>query len=386
MRELVRILLLHNRYREPGGEDAVVAAEAGLLRAAGHEVVEHVTANPTATRESAIALARAPWNTSAARECAAVIRSHQPDVVHIHNTWFSQSPAVVATAARNAPVVMTLHNYRLLCANSLLYRDGGPCQLCVGSHPWHGVVHRCYRRSAAASVPAAATIAWNRWRSTYDDVAAFVALTEFGRQRFVAGGVPAERIRVKPHFVPDPGPRPAPASDSDEVLYVGRLSPEKGVHIALQAWLGAAVPGLRLTIVGEGPQQAALRRLNVPGVSFAGRMAPAQLRNRMLRARALLVPSQWYEPFGLVAIEAMAAGMPVAVSDIGGLPDIVGDSGWPVPAGDHRAWVRALERLADSSQIDQRGAVARETWATRFSPAVALPALERLYAAALQRP
>jgi hypothetical protein len=163
----LRVLQVHTHYREEGGEDSVVRAEAELLRSAGHDVVVHQARNPSGALATGASLAMSPWNPLAAREVRRLAERVRPDVAHVHNTWYALSPSVLAAlSAAAVPVVMTLHNYRLLCANAQLFRDGRPCEDCVGSHPWHGVRHRCYRGSALASAPAAATIAFNGRRQT----------------------------------------------------------------------------------------------------------------------------------------------------------------------------------------------------------------------------
>ena len=144
----LRVLQIHNRYREPGGEDAVAAAEADLLRGCGHAVIEHHVTNPSGGVAAAASLAAAPWNPASAREMRRAIRESAPDVAHLHNTWFTLSPSVLgALSGAGVPVVMTLHNYRLVCANALLFREGRPCRDCVGRSPWPGVRHRCYHDS-----------------------------------------------------------------------------------------------------------------------------------------------------------------------------------------------------------------------------------------------
>ena len=381
----MRVLQVHNRYRRPGGEDTVVEAEADLLRGGGHEVHLLEGQNPHSWLPAARKLARAPWNSSAVRAVHEAAVRLRPDVAHVHNTWFTFTPAVVeALSECGVPVVMTLHNYRLICANSYLFRDGGPCEQCVASHPWHGVVHRCYNHSALASVPASATIAYNRRRGTWNrNVSLFFALTRFSRDRFVAGGLPADQIRVKPHFFPDPGPRAQPPSASPTILYAGRLAPEKGLDVLIRAL--NRTEDLELLVLGTGDDEARLRRLAGPGVRFLGQRSPADVRHYMAQSRALAFPSLSYETFGLVLVEAMAAGLPTVASELGGTPDIVGpDSGLLVPPGSVEAWASALRRLDDDT-VDAAGQAARTRWRHQFSPWVALPELERGYEWAIEQ-
>jgi glycosyltransferase involved in cell wall biosynthesis len=382
----VRILQVHNRYREPGGEDVVVRAEADLLRRAGHEVVQWQVQNPQGTLAAAVTLTRSPWNSRAAHSLEQLAARLRPHIAHVHNTWFALSPSILPALRRaGVPVVMTLHNYRLLCANSRLFRDGRPCEDCVGTHPWHGVRHRCYRDSALQSLPAAGTIALHGLLGTWRrDVSLFLALNDFSRTRFVSGGLPPERIRVKPNFVADPGPRAVPNAGSPTVLYAGRIVSEKGLAVLLAAWRRAAVGSLELLIVGDGSMRPALQRLDVPGVRFAGQLPGDEVRRCMLGARALVLPTLSYEGQPMAVLEALAAGVPVLASDIGGMPELLRPLGpdWLVPPGVEEAWAAALGRLTDPRLVEQAGRRARAVYEQSFTEASALGALEAAYALA----
>jgi glycosyltransferase involved in cell wall biosynthesis len=378
----LRILQVHTHYREPGGEDVVVRAEAALLRAAGHEVVAYQAENPEHRLPAAAALAGSVWNPLAARAVSRAVKRIRPDVAHVHNTWFTLSPAVVWSLHQaGVPVVMTLHNYRLVCANAELYRDGRPCERCVGSHPWHGVRHRCYRGSALQSVPAAATIAVNRRLGTWrDHVDHFLVPSAFARGMLVRAGLPADRIQVKPNFVEDPSPRRRPASASPTVLFVGRLVAQKGIDVLLDAWRRTG-GGLELAVIGDGPLQAELLDRRVPGVRFEGHLSASAVRDQMLAGRALVFPSRSYEVQPLVVLEALAAGLPVLASDLGGMPELLEPLGpeWLVPAGDPVGWAVALARLDDAERIGEAGARARARYEQAFTPEAAIAALEAAY-------
>lgn len=359
----MRVLQVHCRYRLPGGEDAVVEREAALLRAAGHDVETLVVHNPESARTTAVALAAAPWNRAAAgrvREQALRVR---PDVVHVHNTWFALSPAVLR-AVRSAalPTVLSLHNYRLSCVSANFYRDGAPCFDCLGRSPAPGVRHRCYRGSAAASAAVAATVEVARLRRVWQrDVDAFAIPSARARELLVQSGVPASKAHVVPNVVADVPGRAEPAASST-VLYVGRLTPEKGLDVLLRAWTAAPPPGLRLVVVGGGPLDEVVRSAAGSGVELAGRLAPGEVVQRMQAARALVVPSVWDEPFGLVVAEAAAAGLPVLAASSGALPELLaasGSTGWLVPPGDAAAWGAALASLASGSLADDLEAAGR---------------------------
>lgn len=320
------LLKVHTHYQQPGGEDQVFSTEVAILRQRGHHVVDLTFHNQELDRmppwrQGAVTL----WNQEAYRRVMEIIRAHRPDLVHVHNTFPLASPAVVhAAKAEGVPVVMTLHNYRLLCVNALLFRHGQVCEACMGRLPWRGALYGCYRKSRAASAVVGGMIALHRALGTWNLVDRFIALTEFGRQKFIEGGFPPEKIVVKPNFVhPDPGPG---EGRGGYALFVGRLSPEKGLGTLLRAWerLGGK---MHLKIVGDGPLapevQEAQKR--IPGVEWLGRKAPEEVYALMGEAAFLVFPSEWYETFGRVAIEAFAKGTPVLAAHIGAVGEVTED-------------------------------------------------------------
>ncbi len=382
------ILQIHNRYREGGGEDTVVRKERALLESAGHDVVEFEAENPPGAVAAARTLAVSAWNLASARSVKEAVAVRRPDVAHVHNTWWRLTPSILKPLAdAHVPIAMTLHNYRLLCANAMLFREGRPCEECVGTHPWRAVPYRCYRGSAFASAVAASAIEVARRLGVWGDVSVFITLTEFAKQRFVAAGLTADRLIVKPNFVDDPGSRTNPASASNTILFVGRLSEEKGVRTLLDAWRDAALDDLELLIVGDGPLAGELRATAPPAVRFAGRVPPAQVVELMRQARAMAFPSVWYEGQPMVLLEALAAGLPLVVSDIGGIPETVGDGGAAVSAlpGDRSAWARALSRLTDAASVEVASMQARAVYEARYSVEPALEGLVRAYEMAIER-
>lgn len=380
----MKILQVHNAYREAGGEDAVVRAEAELLTDAGHVVTRLHVANPQGAVRAAAGLALAPWNPAAARRVGEAAERLRPDVAHMHNTWYRLSPSVLgALKRRGVPVVMTLHNYRVMCINGQLLRRGQVCTRCVGRLPLPGLRYRCYRdswgASAAATLALGAAHAAHVWQRHVD---LFLAMSQFARDQFIAGGLPEEHIRVKPHFVPDPGERQLPPSASGKVLFVGRLSREKGLYPLLDAWAEAATGGCELLVVGAGPLRRELEARALPRVRFLGWQPPDEVRKLMLNARLLVFPSIWYETFGLTIVEAMAAGVPVLASDLGGTPELLGPlaGDWLVPPGDARSWAAALSAtVQDNGRIDAAGCQARRRYADLYSPGRGLELLEGAY-------
>lgn len=383
----MRVLQVHTTYREPGGEDSVVRAEGRLLERAGHVVTRHEAANPSGAR-TALALAASPYNAVAGRSAVAAAQRANADVAHVHNTWYAMGPAVPSSLARaGVPVVVTLHNYRRVCVNASLFRDGGPCTDCVGHSPWSGVRHRCYRDSAVASAAAATGILLNRWLQVPDrSVGVFLVLNRFMADVLVRGGLPADKVVVKCNSVPDPGPRTRPPSNGHQVVVLGRVEALKGVDLLVDAWEQVQPQGLELVIVGEGPLRPALQARGVKGVRFTGQQAPAQVRELLLSARALVLASRLFEGQPMSIVEAMAAGLPVLAPRAGGSPELLADLGpeWLVPPSGVSAWVDALTWLASApaAVVDAAGEAARGRWEREHTEAVALEALQSAYARA----
>ncbi len=334
----LKVVLAHNHYGSsaPSGENAVFEAERALLAARGHAVVSFERHSDEirsrGLRGLAAGAAATPWNPFAARRLRALLERERPDVLHVHNPFPLLSPSIFH-AARGLPVatVWTLHNYRPFCAAATLLRDGVPCTACIDRRsPLPGLRHGCYRGSRAATLPLAAMIGLlDRAGTLAREVDAFVVLTGFQRDMVVRAGLPASRVHVKANFLADP-PAPLPWADREpRVLYAGRLGPEKGVRVLLDAWsLWPDAP--LLEIAGDGPERASLEeRARVHGlgdrVRFLGQLTPEDVARRMRGARLLAVPSLCFEGFPLVVRDAFAAGVPVAASRLGALADVVHD-------------------------------------------------------------
>jgi len=363
----------------------VVETERQLLEDAGHVVDTSLLDNPHGLWPSLAALATAAWNTKAAGKVLETAQRFRPDVIHVHNTWFALSPAVFPTLkADRYPVVATIHNYRLACVNALLYRDERPCMDCVGRLPWPGVLHRCYRGSAIQSGVVAVTIAKHRRRGTWEhDVDRIIVLTRFAADILVRSGIPESRIVVTPNVVNDPGRRAGPPSAGTSVLYVGRLTQEKGILNLLSAWSRAELPGLELLVIGDGPLMDEVRTAAGAGVSVLGRLPPDEVRRMMLEARALVLPSRWYEGMPMVLLEAMSAGLPVVVPDHGDLVEVAGSGGVPFQALRIESLAGALELIVDGAHSDRRGELSRAAYLDKFVPVDGAARLEEIYAEAV---
>ena len=399
----MKILVIHNRYRDPGGEDSVVEAEVAMLRQEAGASVRTLVFDNAASRSvsgrvgQSLALLEASWSLRSAREVEQELRKFQPDLVHVHNFWFKATPSVHGMVARcGVPCVQTLHNFRLLCVNAQFLREGKVCEDCLGRSVLRGVAHRCYKDSLVASSSVAAMITINRLRGTWQrEVDAFIALTAHSREKFIQAGWPADRIFLKPNFGMASVAPYGPPSASRIFLFVGRLSPEKGVGLLLEAWSRSGLSATaKLRIVGDGPlredlqTQAAALGLSQEQVEFAGFLSPTRVASEIALSRALILPSIWYETFGMTILEAAARARPALVSEIGALPEVVldGVTGLTFTPGDVSALALGLRRLAASDDlVDALGAEARSRYLGKYTRAQNLPALLRIYKFAVER-
>jgi glycosyltransferase involved in cell wall biosynthesis len=374
----MRILIAHNNYQLPGGEDGVVEAEISLLRSKGHEVAEYRRDNSEITGMSKPVLAaNTLWSRHTAHELVRLIAEFRPDVVHAHNTFPLISPSLYWAAERaGVPVVQTLHNFRLLCVSAMFLRDGKVCEECMGRLPWRGVVNKCYRDSAVQSALLAGMLVLHRSLGTYrNKVSRYIALNDFCRNKFIEGGLPSERIVVKPNFADG-------TADNRELrqgaLFVGRFSSEKGIGVLMSAV--DQVPACQLSVIGSGPDEVTLcSRTNIQKLGFLTR---DQIYHHMKGATFLLVPSICYETFGLVVIEAFACGLPVIASRIGALAELVRDGetgllfepGNPRDLADKIAWA-----MANPEHMREMGRKARAQYEAEFSAEVNYLLLMNIY-------
>jgi glycosyltransferase involved in cell wall biosynthesis len=337
-------------------------------------------------KDRALLPLRSVWSFSAEHDLTFRLQERRPDVVHVHNTFPLFSPSVLRAAHRlDLPVVATLHNFRLMCANAVLQRDGAPCEDCVGRIAWRGVLHGCYRESKVQSLPLATGISvhnslhtWRRYVTT------LVAPSEFVRSRYVAGGFDPEQIVVKPHAVPQAGAVREGAGDS--VVFLGRLQEDKGFADLLQAWDSSLG---ELVVVGDGPLRGEAEALakRDPSVRVLGQLPWADCMEVLRSARVVVVPARSYETFGLVVVEAFAHGVPVVASRIGALAELVddGETGALTEPGDPEGLRKALGWLVDPATSIACGQRARQVYLDRFTPERDLEATERIYTDAIAR-
>jgi glycosyltransferase involved in cell wall biosynthesis len=385
----MRCLTIHNYYQQRGGEDVVFEAETAMLRQAGHAVESFTLHNDDIRTKSKLGtLALTLWNDGAYRALQGQIARFRPHVIHLHNQFPLISPSALSVARQSkAAVVMTLHNYRLLCPSANLYRNGAICTDCLQrTIKWPAVLHKCYRGSRMASGAVVAMSAFQQLAGNLSGVDRFIVLSRAARDLFLAAGFPADRMVVKPNSLPPP-PEPLVRQPRERMaLYVGRLVPEKGVGTLLDAWRGADGPQVPLAIVGEGPL-AQPAGSSDGRIVWLGRRDPAEVHELMRRASLLIFPSEWSEPFGLTIIEAFANGLPVLAARIGAAGELIdpGVTGATFEPGSAAGLAKAARKLLDSPEtIAAMGRRAQDVYRLEFSPDRNLERLNAIYRDAMR--
>jgi glycosyltransferase involved in cell wall biosynthesis len=393
----MKVLVVHSRYRStaPSGENAVVDQEVTALRAHGVDVELFERSSDDIASWSLARKAGLPLRSIHDREVRRTLLTHlehePPDVVHVHNTFPLLSPSVLgACTTAGVPVVATIHNYKLLCASGDFFRQGQPCHACADGRWMPGVRHGCYRGSVVATLPVAAGLALNRrrWQTM---VSAFIFISAAQRDLMAGLGLPADRLFVRHHFVPD---REGRAGVREQrVAYVGRLDEAKGVPLLLAGWSAfrEQCPDsvLRLHIAGGGPLEKVVRRWaqGRDDVEVHGLLSRSAATELVAGSLAVVVPSLWEETFGLVAVEAMAAGVAPIAPGRGSFPELVRDGvdGLLVTPGEPAALAAALRDVdAHPATWREMGRAGRRSFSERFEVAAAVTQLLDIYDYAIE--
>jgi glycosyltransferase involved in cell wall biosynthesis len=385
----MKILVMHNSYQQLGGEDVVFEQERRLLQQHGHDVVAYRRTNHEIEQFSMFErlglVTRIISANDSKREIGEILASFKPDLVHAHNTFMMISPSVYeACAEAHVPVLQTLQNYRILCPAAQLFRDGQVCQECTEHGLLRSVWHGCYRDSRTATAAVALMLKTHRKRRTWTEaVTGYVVATEFAREKFIEGGLPAEKIYVKPNFVdPDPGER---SCAGDYALFVGRLSPEKGLSTLLAGWtrLSTSIP---LVIAGDGPLRSTLEaevaKNRLRQVTFRGQLSANETRAAMKQAAFLVLPSLWFEGFPMVLAESLACGTPVLGSRLGAMQEIITDgrTGLHFTTGDSADLTQKVEWAWNHpSQLAEMGREARRDYESLYTPEMNYSLLMAIY-------
>ncbi|HPH06127.1 MAG TPA: glycosyltransferase [Methylotenera sp.] len=379
----MRILIAHNAYQHHGGEDGVVAAEIALLKNADHKVIEYFRHNDEIKSMGNLQLVQdALWSRQTTQDFSALIAKHQPDVIHAHNTFPLISPSAYWAAKRaGVPIVQTLHNFRFLCPQAMFLREGSVCEDCLGKTPWRGVVHRCYRDSFAHSAVLTTQITLHQKLGTYcNKVTRYIALNEFCRNKFIDGGLPADKIMVKPNFIDCPE-KPDWQSRHGG-LFVGRLSKEKGLDVLAGAI--KTLPSSPVKVIGGGELDAFAS--DAFGANYLGFQPLGSILMAMRHAAYLVIPSIWYENFPRTIVEAFSCGLPVIASRIGALADIVNDgvTGLLFDVGDSEDLAKKIA-WAEAHPVEMitMGKNARAEYEAKYTPVANYATLMAIYEQAM---
>jgi glycosyltransferase involved in cell wall biosynthesis len=325
----MRIFLAHNYYQQQGGETTVFTSEIVLMQNHGHHVIRYTDSNIRISTMNPLAVViQTVWSQPSYDKINRILQKEKPDIVHFHNTFPLISPAAYyACRANNVPVVQSLDNPRLICPAATFYRNGKLCQDCLGkTPPLPGIIHGCYHHSRVQTAVIASMLTFHRWSKTWINlVDTYLVATEFYKQKFIEGGLPAEKIVIKPHFIENDPVSYSSKQPGEYVLFIGRLDPEKGIRTLLNAWKKINIP---LKIRGDGQLEqevlefSLFNKLN--SIEIIKRLSKGELSQMIINARFLIWPSEgYYETFGMVAIECFAQGVPVIASNIGVMREIV---------------------------------------------------------------
>ena len=390
----MRVLQCHNFYRFAGGEDQVFHDESWLLKSNHHDVHHYLRDNRDIDNMSRVELAKATiWNSQTVSDLQTLLLQVEPEVIHFHNTFPLISTSAYHIAKRfHIPIVQTLHNYRLMCPCATLFRNGKECHTCVGKTlAIPGIIHKCYRSDRKATAVAATANAIQRSvKKSFHLVDRFIALSEQSRRQFELAGIPTSKMIVKPNFVrPDPG---TDHQQGSHAVFVGRLTEEKGVRTLLNAWQPSVDNPIReipLRIIGQGPLESLVRDAAVENsqISYLGQHKHAEVLKEVGKARVLLFPSIWPEPFGRSMIEAFATGTPVVASNTGAMKEIVTDgvNGLLFEPGNTNELRNQVARLFhDNVFFAQASRCAREAYEDRYTPKRNLDVLLQVYQEAIE--
>jgi len=375
----MRILFVHNYYGSsaPSGENRVFKAEVKMLKEHGHEV-QCFTRHSDEIRDKGImglvkGALSTPWNPFASHKLKGVLKLFKPDVVHVHNTFPLISPAIFHTIGNLASCVLTLHNYRIFCPAALPFRDGHICTECIDRKSvWPSLQHACYRGSRLATLPLAISVALHRMLGTWTDhVDAFIILSDFQRKVVINAGLPESLLHLKPNFYPGI-PSVVPWNQRGSyIVYVGRLTPEKGVKTLIRAWQLWGKNAPELHIIGDGELRSELEKMakDLP-IKFLGQMDSSSTHSEIAHSQLLVLPSECFEGSPMAVIEAYAFGTPVAVSDIGPLPSLIrnGECGLTFQFSNPSSLFEEIQSTWDKKQIlEEFGRCARNEFDTYYT-------------------
>lgn len=350
-----KILIVHNYYQIPGGEDTVVANEEQLLKEYGHEVFFYSRKNSELKTMSKLQKIMLPFtsifNIRTYIDIKQIIRRKNIEIVHVHNTLALISPSVYyAAKACKVPVIQTIHNFRLLCPGATFFREGHICEECITKGLKCAIKHNCYRESKIQTIVCVINMKLHRMMGIYRDFN-YICLTEFNKSKLLSlKQVNQDKVFVKPNFVNSIGEFIPGTQRVNQFVFVGRLDKLKGIDILLKAWnrMGKAAP--KLIVCGTGPMEKWCKQFITKtrsNVELRGYIPNKEARKLIAHSKALILPTQWYEGFPISIVEAYSVGTPVICTAIGNASSVVeeGITGWKFK--DMAGLISAIENYED---------------------------------------
>lgn len=362
-RKKQKILLVHNYYQIPGGEDTVVENEMRLLKENGHKVLLYSRTNSEIKTMSKFWKLLLPFiavfNIKTYWQIKKIIKEKHIDIVHVHNTLTLISPSVYYAAVKcRIPVVQTIHNFRLLCPGATFYRNGNICEDCVNKGLRCAIKHNCYRDSKLQTLVSVFCIKFHRLTGIYKKIN-YICLTEFNKEKLLLfKQIKPEQVFIKPNFVfSDKECISADAKWPNQYIFVGRIDKLKGVDILLRAWKKMNNTDFKLMICGIGPMEDWCKKYiadnQLINVKMKGFVSNEEVRSLIANCKALILPTQWYEGFPMTVLEAVSAGTPVICSNLGNVGSLIKDgvNGYKFDYLSSDALIRAIYRLNKNVNI-----------------------------------
>jgi glycosyltransferase involved in cell wall biosynthesis len=373
----MKILMVHDFYQKFGGEDAVALAEKQLLEARGARLLfyerRNVEVNDYGLGEKMAFPIHTVYSLRTKREVTHIAKQFQPDFAYVHNVFPLISPSLYHTLhSLKIPMLQVLHDFRFFCPNGWFYTQGQICERCKYGNYINAVRYRCFRDSYSLSALYSLSLGFNRMAGVLRKIDAIICLTEFSRQKLLEIGMPERKLHIKPNFI-DPSVTSASPGKGNYVLYLGRLSSEKGLWTLVRGF--ERLSGVKLKIMGTGPLEISLRKYieecGIKNIELVGFKEGSDKWQILRESLFVVLPSEWYEGFPMVALEAFAAGKPVVASNLGSLPFVIedGKSGILFEPGNVEDLIEKVNHLlANPSEIAAMGLHARGLVETKYSP------------------
>ncbi|HQI56236.1 MAG TPA: glycosyltransferase family 4 protein [Syntrophorhabdaceae bacterium] len=384
----MNILLAHNFYKYFAGEDSIALREKGLLEENKEQVYFYTKDNKETDsynlNKKINFFAQTIFSSSTKKELKTIIKDFKPDIAYTHNIFPLISPSIFHTLhAESIPCVQNVQDYRWLCPNGVFYINDSICEKCKNGAFWNAIRHKCFRDSFLLSGLYATTIGTNRLSGVFKKIDAFVCTTEFNKQKLMEAGIEEKRLFIKPNYLDITNIEPS-VGTGNHIIFLGRLSQEKGLWTLIKAF--EKIKDLQLKIVGTGPLEHPLRKYikenSINNISIEGFKEGDEKNNLIKNALFMVFPSEWYEHFPIVLLEAFAFGKPVIASDIGNMPLIVENekSGLHFKAGDIDDLIEKIRILSqNNSEITRMGEFARKKIETYYTPEINYKILKSIF-------